>query len=150
MIIESSGSIFDSNAQVLVSPVDCTGVQGAGLALEFKKRFPLSCEWYKKECLDGQSSIGRCQFARNVYPLLCFFPTKRNYWEKSNLPDIRLGLVNLVSWCKQCSIESIAIPALGCGLGGLDWADVKLLIEEAFKDFKGTVYLFPPIEEVEA
>jgi O-acetyl-ADP-ribose deacetylase (regulator of RNase III) len=71
------------------------------------------------------------------------FPTKRHWRGRSRLEDIESGLAALVKEIRARDIQSIAIPPLGSGLGGLDWTSVKPRIEEAMKalpDVRVSVY----------
>jgi O-acetyl-ADP-ribose deacetylase (regulator of RNase III) len=124
--------IFEQEAEAIINPVNCEGVMGKGLALEFKKRYPDTCRAYKHSNIQiGQMFI---------YPLLpdakfsyiINFPTKDKWREPSKLEYIEKGLIDLVAQVKRLGIKSLAIPPLGCGLGGLNWYDVKPLIEQAF------------------
>jgi O-acetyl-ADP-ribose deacetylase (regulator of RNase III) len=73
------------------------------------------------------------------------FPTKKHWRSNSKLSDIRTGLDDLVRQVKDLSIKRVAIPPLGCGLGGLPWEHVRPLIERAFEEVPDvTVLLYPP------
>lgn len=131
-------SIFDSNAQALVNPVNCVGVMGAGLALEFKQRHYRMYIDYVNDCNAGNMRLrdprmyntgdgGKC--------IICF-PTKNHWKDKSNIDDIRWGLEELVTLMEQQSIMSIGLPMLGCGLGGLQKEDVLKLYYDYFYRLK--------------
>jgi len=139
-IVEGQGSIFDSGAQWLVNPVNTVGVMGAGLALEFKKRFPDVFLAYQSACRRGEVRIGEMFLSRPVV----HFPTKEHWKAPSRLEYVERGLVPLAALVKAQGVQTIAIPALGCGLGGLAWSDVKVRIEAAFQNVDAQVYLFGP------
>jgi len=152
MIKYSTGDIFSSQAEALVNPVNCVGVMGKGLALKFKQIYPENFKAYHRACHDGEVRPGRMHvtFPDGV-PLprvIINFPTKRRWNEKSRMEDINAGLVDLVRVVRAERIRSIAIPALGCGLGGLDWNTVRSRIENAFTHAglieSVDVMLFPP------
>jgi O-acetyl-ADP-ribose deacetylase (regulator of RNase III) len=127
------GDIFKVGAQALVNPVNCVGVAGRGLALEFKMRFPKSFAEYKNACKMHQIAIGKMFTTReNDTTWIVNFPTKKHWQENSQLDYIIAGLKDLTE--VAIGFESMAIPMLGCGLGRLDWGLVKPLIFEAFKD----------------
>jgi O-acetyl-ADP-ribose deacetylase (regulator of RNase III) len=132
MITEESGDLLASGAEALVNPVNTAGVMGAGLALQFRRAFPGNYAQYRQTWLRHQMSTGRVHMtfrADTPGPRYIFnFPTKRHYRDKSRLADIEAGLADLRRLILRHRISSIAVPALGCGLGGLDWADVKPLI----------------------
>ena len=137
MITYTTGNIFDSDAQALVNPVNCVGVMGAGLALQFKKRYPENFHDYRKACLNGDVTPGR-SFLHLTLPTkyIVNFPTKREWRDPSRLEDIESGLRDLREVITTLGLTSIAIPPLGAGLGGLNWKDVKPLIESNLKNLK--------------
>lgn len=129
------GDIFDQDVDALVNPVNCVGVMGAGLAKQFKIRYPNMFNWYKKECENDQFNIGEIlyYFSSEDKKWIINFPTKKHWKDQSTLEYIEEGLKGLcvdLVFEKNIEIDSIAIPALGCGLGGLNWNDVKKLIYE--------------------
>jgi O-acetyl-ADP-ribose deacetylase (regulator of RNase III) len=136
------GDIFASPCRVLVNPVNCVGVSGKGLAKEFKRRFPLSVKAYEKDCRDysaGRSLVSNLwlgsptEYALDEHgKIIMFFATKLHWKEPSQLDDIDDGLCALAGNCivDPARYPSVAIPALGCGLGQLSWRDVLPLIQE--------------------
>ena len=129
---DPDSNIFDSECIYLVNPVNCVGVMGAGLALEFRKRYPQMYEEYKDLCGRGRFGIGEIQIVKvnpSGHKYIINFPTKRHWNEPSQLNYIEIGLKRLLPDLMTGSINSIAFPALGCGLGGLDWEnEVKPLM----------------------
>jgi O-acetyl-ADP-ribose deacetylase (regulator of RNase III) len=124
-----AGNIFTSNAHALVDAVNCLGFKGAGLALQFKQNFPKSFEHYRDHCRDGAMEPGKVLISEEEGGLLIIhFPTKIDYRNPSELGWIAAGLEDLIHQVNTRQIESIAIPQLGCGLGGLNWIDVRALI----------------------
>lgn len=150
MIQLIQGDILKADAEALVNTVNCVGVMGRGIALQFRKAFPDNFKAYEKACKAEQVQPGKMfvyELNRLVNPrLIINFPTKRHWRSKSRIEDIQLGLVDLVDIIRQYQIGSIAIPPLGCGLGGLDWAEVKPLILKALQDLPAVdVLLFEPV-----
>ena len=135
MITLLEGDILKANVEALVNTVNCVGVMGKGIALQFKKAFPENFREYKKICDSKELSLGKLfvfetrQITNPKY--IVNFPTKNHWKGKSNLSDIETGLRELAKWIKDSQIKSIAIPPLGCGLGGLDWDDVLRQIKGA-------------------
>ncbi len=148
MIDERQGSIFDAPVRALVNPVNCQGIMGKGLALEFKQRFPEAYEDYRRACLYKELAPGKIHtFWDSSGQRIVNFPTKTFWRSPSKMQYIEAGLPALVEWVQLNAIESIAIPALGCGLGGLPWSGVKQRIETAFEAITGgmvDVWLYPP------
>ena len=142
------GDIFQSDAEALVNTVNCKGVMGRGLALGFKQRFPGNYDAYLAECRSGKMMLGRVHVFRTgrMSPSYIFnFPTKDHWRGKSKLANIRNGLASLEVEVKRLGIKSIAIPALGCDLGGLDWDEVRPLIVSAVDRLSGVhATLFAP------
>ena len=122
------GDIFESDAEALVNTVNCKGVMGRGLALQFKRRFPENFAAYRAECDAGRMAPGRVhvfETGRMSPRYIINFPTKDHWRNASSLAYIADGLDSLESEVRHLGIRSIAIPALGCDLGGLDWEDVR-------------------------
>lgn len=134
MIKFTTGDILRAEADALVNTVNCVGIMGRGIALQFKNMFPDNFGAYAAACSRKIVRPGK-MFVFETGELsprfIVNFPTKRHWKGKSRIEDIESGLVDLVSVVKQRSIKSIAIPALGSGLGGLDWNEVRPLIESA-------------------
>lgn len=128
------GDIFESGVQALVNPVNCEGAMGKGLALAFKQRFLANYYAYRDACRQQQVRIGRMYVFEIVdTPQNCYiinFPTKQSWRNPSKLHYIEAGLRDLTRVIQEYQITSIAIPALGSGLGGLEWDDVFPLIQQ--------------------
>jgi O-acetyl-ADP-ribose deacetylase (regulator of RNase III) len=123
------GDLFASKAQTLVNTVNCVGVMGKGIALEFKKRFPSLFEDYADRCGRGEVRIGEPYLYRgDGAKQVLNFPTKGHWRSPSRLADIADGLDHFVKHYKAWGITSIAFPRLGCGNGGLEWAQVGPLM----------------------
>lgn len=144
------GDILRADADALVNTVNCVGVMGRGIALQFKKAFPDNFKAYKRACDAGDVVPGRMfVFERKALDLpryIINFPTKRHWRGKSRMADIEAGLDDLVEVIRREAITTIAIPPLGAGLGGLDWNDVRPRIEESLRGINEplTVYLYEP------
>lgn len=135
MIEYRTGDILRADAEALVNTVNCVGVMGRGIALQFKKAFPENFNTYKAACKrnevqPGQMFIVETGFMDNPKYIINF-PTKRHWKGKSKIEDIAAGLEALVQDIRKLGIQSIAIPPLGSGLGGLNWPNVRQMIEEA-------------------
>lgn len=148
MIIEGKGNLLDAQVEAVVNTVNTEGAMGKGIALQFKKAFPENFAVYERACERGEVVIGKMFVYKTVLPAPRYvinFPTKQHWRNPSKLQYIRDGLVDLVAQVRALDIKSIAIPPLGCGLGGLDWADVRPLIVNAFRDMAEVrVVLFAP------
>lgn len=147
MIEYTSGNILDADAEALVNSVNCVGVMGRGIALQFKKAFPENYKAYAAACRRGEVQPGRMyvfETQRLTNPrYIINFPTKRHWRGKSRLSDIEAGLEALVDEISRRGIRSIAIPPLASGLGGLAWADVRSRMDRALRsltDIRITVF----------
>jgi O-acetyl-ADP-ribose deacetylase (regulator of RNase III) len=129
----TDGNILKADVEALVNPVNCIGVMGAGLALQFKRFHIGNYMLYKWACKDSRIKIGKVfttEISETSPKYIVNFPTKNHWSGNSHIQDIEIGLLSLQKEIEVLSIQSIAIPALGCGLGGLQWQDVKPLVEK--------------------
>ena len=138
MIEYTTGDILHEDAEALVNTVNCVGVMGRGIALQFKNAYPENFKAYTVACKKDEMQPGR-MFVFETGNLtnpryIINFPTKRHWRGQSRFSDIESGLKALAEVIRGRHIRSIAIPPLGSGLGGLDWAEVKRRIEAALGD----------------
>lgn len=150
MIELTEGNLLQSPAEALVNTVNTQGVMGKGIALQFKRAFPKMNAAYEDACKAGEVQLGKM----HVVDLgglvggprwIINFPTKGHWRARSRLGDIESGLKDLTNTVRRLGIRSIAVPPLGCGHGGLDWRQVRPLIEAAFADLPDVrVLLFQP------
>ena len=155
MIELKRGDILKQDAEALVNTVNCVGVMGRGVALQFKQAYPENYKLYREASDHGQVQPGRMfvvDLNRMLNPrIIINFPTKRHWKGSSRLEDIQAGLKDLVKVLRDRKVRSVAIPPLGCGLGGLDWNVVRPLIEKAVSELPELcVYLFEPTGAPEA
>ncbi|MBX9894247.1 MAG: macro domain-containing protein [Nitrosomonas sp.] len=149
MIEYKQGDILRENAEAIINTVNCVGVMGRGIALQFKKAFPQNFLAYaaackKKEVQPGKMFVFETRLLTNPRYIINF-PTKRHWRGASRMEDIDAGLKALVETILQYGIQSIAIPPLGSGLGGLDWTEVKPRIEAALQPLTDLrVIIFDP------
>lgn len=135
MITETTGDLLTAEVDALVNAVNTHGVMGKGLALQFKRAYPAMFDAYRAAATAGAISLGSVHVWPTGQPCPRYvinFPTKGHWRSASRLTDIESGLADLASVVRERSISSLALPPLGCGLGGLDWADVRPLIFAAF------------------
>ena len=139
---EAKGNLLKADAEALVNTVNTVGVMGKGIALQFKKAYPDNFRAYEAACRNGEVRLGEV-FVYSTGKLtenprfILNFPTKEHWRSEARLVDIESGLQDLVEKVVQFRIGSIAIPPLGCGLGGLRWAEVEPLIRDAFDSVEG-------------
>lgn len=144
IIYRDHQDLLRDDAEALVAPVNSVGVMGAGLALQFRKRFPYNYLAYKAECTKGRFHPGMVFIYHEDGRYIVNFPTKRHWKDKSQLADIESGLVALAVEIDALVISTIAIPMLGCGLGGLRWPDVCPLIERVLGPLPVEIRLYGP------
>jgi len=129
MIEFKTGDILSADAEALVNTVNCVGIMGKGVALEFKKRFPRMARDYADRCAREAVRLGEPYlYADDTGVRIVNFPTKGHWRSPSLLADIERGLDHLVAHMAEWGITSLALPPLGCGNGGLAWAEVGPLI----------------------
>ena len=135
MLERKRGDVLREPVEALVNTVNCVGVMGRGVALAFKRAFPENFRAYAAVCRRGEVRPGAMfvfetgQVAGPKY--IVNFPTKRHWKAKSHMEDIVSGLAALAGEIRSRGIRSIALPRLGCGLGGLGWTEVRPRIEDA-------------------
>lgn len=144
------GNLLVAKTEALVNTVNCIGYMGKGIALQFRKAFPENFGAYQKACKAGQVQPGKMFIfetgAMFGPKYIINFPTKRHWRSASKPEDLELGLKALVEEVRRKRIKSIAIPPLGCGLGGLKWSFVRPLIEQAFSKLPEVkALLFEPV-----
>jgi|SRR5882724_4647462 len=148
MIEFKTGDILQADAEALVNTVNCVGIMGRGVALQFKQAFPENFKAYEAACAreavqPGRMFVFETGFLANPKYIINF-PTKRHWRGKSRIEDIDAGLKALVDEIGRRGIRSIAVPPLGSGLGGLDWTEVRPLIEAALGNLDLQAVVFEP------
>jgi O-acetyl-ADP-ribose deacetylase (regulator of RNase III)/uncharacterized protein YwgA len=139
------GDILKSKAQTLVNTVNCVGIMGKGIALEFKNRFPEMFKDYVQRCSRNEIHVGRpCLYKSLFGQQIVNFPTKGHWKSISKASDVEKGMDYLLSHYKSWNITSIAIPPLGCGNGQLDWKVVGPLIYKRAKQMDIPVEIYAP------
>ncbi len=114
-----TGNIFRSEAQTLVNTVNCVGVMGAGIALEFKLRYPEMFVRYQQLCEQGQLEIGRLWIYKTLEHWVLNFPTKQHWRYPSKIEYLHAGLQKFLATYEERGIKSVAFPLLGAQMGGL-------------------------------
>ncbi len=153
MIEYKTGDILTEETEALVNTVNCVGIMGRGIALQFKNIFPENFKFYANACQQNEVKPGRMlvfETGRLTYPrYIINFPTKRHWKGKSRIEDIEAGLIALTEEVRSRNIRSIALPPLGSGLGGLDWDEVRPRIEAVLKNLSDRkIIIFEPSHEV--
>ena len=137
MIEIGEGNLLEADVEALVNTVNCVGVMGKGIALQFKQAFPENYRAYARACRDGEVEPGRMfVFHTGLMTnprMIINFPTKRHWRGRSCMEDIESGLAALVEVLCTSGVRSIGIPPLGCGNGGLAWSEVCPRIECALE-----------------
>jgi len=151
MITVRIGDIFESNAQTLVNTVNCVGIMGKGIALEFKKRFPDVFEEYVQLCKLGKMKLGQPYLHKRLTPpWVLNFPTKEHWRSVSRLQDIVTGLQYLQRHYRDWGITSLAVPPLGCGQGQLEWRVVGPTLYRHLKQLDASREQPSPFREVQS
>jgi O-acetyl-ADP-ribose deacetylase (regulator of RNase III) len=136
MLTSVYGDMFMSKAQAITNAVNCEGIMGGGLAYAFRSRFPSMCKDYAEYCAAGKLRPGGIHVWQEPSGLFILnFPTKDELRYPSRLEYVASGLFGLNNVFKEKGIRSVAIPALGCGLGMLDWSVVKEMVQKHHDEF---------------
>jgi len=139
------GDLFESGMQTMMNTVNTVGVMGKGIALEFKRRFPEMFADYQRRCRAGEVRLGEPYLWRGlVEPWVINFPTKDHWRSVSRLADIERGLIYLAEHVTEWGVVSLAVPPLGAGSGGLDWATVGPTIYRHLDRLAIPVKLYAP------
>lgn len=149
MISYVKGNILHDQADAIINTVNTVGVMGKGLALQFKKAFPDNFKIYKSACDNKELTTGKMLSVSTQSISAPFyiinFPTKAHWKGKSKIEYIKDGLADLKKEVKRLELNSVAIPALGSGLGGLPWTDVEREIQESLSDMPEVEWrIYPP------
>lgn len=150
MIHVVRGNLFESRAEALVNTVNCVGVMGKGIAYQFKRAYPLMHEDYMRRCKRGEVRLGEITTFRENGRIIINFPTKGHWRSSSRLEDIRTGLIALRVFLVDQNVRSGAMPPLGCGNGGLVWAEVRAVIEEELAGLDVDIDLYEPVGSFES
>lgn len=150
MINYKNGNLLADEASALVNTVNMTGVMGKGIAVQFKKEFPWNYRVYVDACQGGLVGIGKLLLMDDTSEkygdkLIINFATKIHWANPSEYHFIELGLQALVKCIQDYKIKSIAIPALGCSNGGLDWNIVKSMLEKYLSGLDITMNIYEPL-----
>jgi len=136
----AQGDIFESGCEALVNPVNCVGVMGAGLAKQFRDRFLDYHADYMLKCRRFQIKVGHLDEYEVPVPVgkmphyIFSAPTKKHFRDKSHPSTVFLLIGQCIGAARKLDLNSLAIPALGCGCGGLDWAEMKPKITEVMNN----------------
>jgi O-acetyl-ADP-ribose deacetylase (regulator of RNase III) len=147
-LIYKRGNLLDAKVDALVNAVNAVGVMGKGIALQFKYAFPENYIAYKKASERNEIAVGKVLVVPvndlNGVKFIINFPTKQHWRNPSKLQWVKDGLKDLSEQIDKYNIKSIALPALGCGNGGLDWVVVKPVIEQYLSDLDIDVLVYEP------
>lgn len=154
MIIYKKGNILESKADALVNTVNTQGVMGKGIALQFKNAFPLNYKIYQDVCKRGDFEIGNLLIVEDNGLIsgkktIINFPTKTSWRKPSEYSYIERGLERLLQVIDEKKLNSIAIPPLGSGNGGLNWEIVKKMIEDKMSHLPTDVFIYEPNSQIQ-
>jgi O-acetyl-ADP-ribose deacetylase (regulator of RNase III) len=150
MITYHKGDLLKDDADCLVNTVNTVGIMGKGVALAFKNAFPHNYLTYRNAFAAKQLAIGRLLVVQDTNLLLgqktiINFPTKTHWRLPSEYAYIIQGLEALKIYLKENDVQSVAMPAPGCGNGGLEWERVKPLIEDKLADLPHDIRVYKPL-----
>jgi len=152
MITYKKGNIFDAKVEALVNTVNTVGVMGKGIALQFKFAFPECYRAYKEAASRDEIVTGKVQIVPvndiNGVKYIINFPTKAHWRHPSKIQWIKDGLIDLKKQVQEFGINSIAIPPLGCGNGGLNWDKVRPLIDSLLADLNIDIIVYEPSDAI--
>jgi O-acetyl-ADP-ribose deacetylase (regulator of RNase III) len=143
-IVYVEGNILESSASVLVNPVNCVGVMGAGLALQFKRKYPEMFKMYKKNCTMVSMDVGdvACFYETDAEQIIVNLATKRHWKEACSLEGMEKCVRTLRGILEASKPKSVALPKLGCGCGGLTWHKVRPIIENGLGGLDSEIFVY--------
>jgi O-acetyl-ADP-ribose deacetylase (regulator of RNase III) len=153
MIRYLTGNIFETQAAAIVNTVNTVGVMGKGIALQFKKAFPSNFKAYQEACQNGELAIGKLlvhedQNIESGRKLIVNFPTKKHWSKPSEYAYIEAGLDDLLRVIERHRIQSIALPPLGAGNGGLEWEKVKQIMVAKLQHLEIDIFIYEPTAQI--
>lgn len=152
MIKYIKGNLLQAETEALVNTVNTMGIMGKGIALQFKERYPINFKVYTQACKKGDIDVGKLLVVKEHTlegeKLIINFPTKIEWFKKSQYSYIEDGLKDLLNVIEKYHIKSIALPPLGCGNGGLNWEKVKIMIEKYLHNLPIEILVYEPNDEV--
>ena len=141
MIVERRGDLFEQNdVDAIVIPTNCRGVMGAGIARQFKRLYPSIASLYMTCSRKGGVKIGEVVSAVIGEQTVIFFPTKKHWINSSQMSYISQGLIALREFSDERDFRTVALPAIGCGLGGLNFQRVREQIYAKLQHDENTTY----------
>ena len=153
MITYKTGNLLEAPVEALVNTVNTVGVMGKGVALQFKNAFPENYKAYSDAVKSGSFRLGEVLIVPvktlGAVRYIINFPTKAHWRFPSRLEWIQSGLKDLHAKIQKYGIRSIALPPLGCGNGGLDWNQVRHLIENELSDLDAEINIYEPSQKVQ-
>lgn len=138
------GNFWDQPAEVRVNTVNCVGVMGKGVALQFKRRYPAMFLDYRRACQRGEVRPGGLHIYQALDCVVVNFPTKRHWRDDSRIEDVESGLLALAGYLRARNGARVTLPALGCGHGGLDWSRVRALIYQYLVGLDAEIWCYSP------
>lgn len=153
MIKYVTGNILESDAQALINTVNTVGVMGKGIALQFKKAYHNNYKAYTEACKKNEVAVGRLFVTKDSNlnsgeKYIINFPTKTDWRKPSEYSYVETGLDDLIKVIYEKDIQSVAIPPLGAGNGGLDWGKVKRIIEQKLHDLNIAITVYEPTSDI--
>lgn len=142
MIHYVQGDLFSSKAQALAHGCNCAGVMGKGIALQFRQRYPKMFEAYRTECQANGFYLGEVMSWAVDGRMIFNLATQKRPYSQAQSWAIKDALTKTKTIMNNRNISSIALPHIGCGLGGLEWKEVRPIIAEVFIDWQGEVYIY--------
>lgn len=149
MISYYNGTVFNCDVSAIVNTVNCQGFMGAGIALEFSLRYPDMLKNYETKCKQGAIRTGKVDYYKAIDKTIVNFPTKWHFKYPSKIEWIEQGLMDFVSTYKANGITSVAFPKLGTSNGGLNWEEVKVIMEKHLSAIDIPVYICLDVDEPE-
>jgi len=142
MIKEIKGSLFDSPTKVIAHGANTLGIMGAGIARSIKAIYPNNFKTYNEKCLKGEFKLGDVLLVEDNKRIVANLGTQNELGAHASLQAVKLSFVLLMEELQKLGLKEVAIPKIGCGIGGLEWKDVREIVEEVSENYGVTVLVY--------
>lgn len=142
-VLERHGDLFDADEPALAHGCNCAGAMGKGIAVEFRRRWPAMFDEYRQRCRRGEFTPGDLFAWVDDDRVILNLGTQRHWRTKATPDAVRAAIEAMVDYARQNRIDAIAMPRIAAGLGGLEWSDVRAILDQAVPDDL-TVVVYSP------
>ena len=129
-LTEIQGNLFTTKADVLFHGCNTKGKMFAGIAKEFYLLYPEMFKEYKQLCDEGEYSVGDCHLflSEKDRKFIANLATQEFPGKDARLYAVEESFEKLCVECNRLNLQNLVGPRIGCGIGGLNWGDVRTVL----------------------